>query len=114
MVNIAFADKFSVVCANGCQRAVFVLAVYARDFVCVHPTVPLKHAFFLAFFEIYRVWHKVPRSVDASIIVFCSVKVNKDGIGQNPNFIVRNDENRTKINAFFKMRIDEHIEMADN
>lgn len=35
-------------------------------------------------------------------------------IGQNPNFIVRNDENRTKINAFLKMRIDEHIEMADN
>ena len=74
----------------------------------------LYHSFFFAFFEIYRVWQKIPGSVDAAIIVLCSVKVKKDGIGQNPNFIVRNDENRTKINAFLKMRIDEHIEMADN
>ena len=69
MVYISFADKLSVVRAHGCERAVFILALYARNFVCVHPTVTLKHAFFFAFFEIYRVWHKKPLDIDVTIIV---------------------------------------------
>ena len=57
VVEIAFAEKTSVVGAYAGERAVFVFAFDAGDFVGVYPAMPREQSLFFVFFEINRIGH---------------------------------------------------------